>query len=76
MPYYLPSGTPESDGTPAEIAVQSAPVEAVMADLKVFWGPDICRLEYLMHLVDTGRIKDERCARPRTVSGSASGMRG
>ena len=29
-----------------------------MADLKVFWGPEICRLEYLLHLVDTGRIKD------------------
>jgi hypothetical protein len=33
-----------------------------MADLKVFWGPEICRLEYLVHLVETGRIKDEHAA--------------
>ncbi len=30
-----------------------------LADLKIFWGPEICRLEYLVHLLDTGRIKDE-----------------
>lgn len=32
---------------------------AQLADLKIFWGPEICRLEYLVHLLDTGRIKDE-----------------
>jgi hypothetical protein len=30
-----------------------------LADLKIFWGPEICRLEYLVHLLNTGRIKDE-----------------
>jgi len=30
-----------------------------MADLRIFWGPEICRLEYLLHLMQTGRIKDE-----------------
>ena len=38
-----------------------------MADLKVFWGPEICRLEYLVHLLDTGRIKDEYW--PQTAPG-------
>ena len=33
---------------------------AQMADLKIFWGPEICRIEYLMHLLDTGRIKGEQ----------------
>jgi isochorismate hydrolase len=36
-----------------------------MADLKIFWGPEICRLEYLVHLLDTGRVKDEHW--PRTA---------
>lgn len=39
----------EVDGKPCE----------QLADLKIFWGPEICRLEYLVHLLDTGRIKDE-----------------
>jgi len=30
-----------------------------MADLRIFWGPEMCRLEYLLHLMQTGRIKDE-----------------
>jgi len=30
-----------------------------MADLRIFWGLEICRLEYLLHLMRTGRIKDE-----------------
>lgn len=63
MPYYLPSNSqPDSEPsseTPAGGAV--APVD--MADLRVFWGPEICRLEYLVHLLDTGRIVDERRAR-------------
>lgn len=33
--------------------------EEQLADLRVFWGPEICRLEYLVHLLETGRIKDE-----------------
>ena len=33
-----------------------------MSDLKIFWGPEICRLEYLLHLMDTGRIIDESSA--------------
>jgi hypothetical protein len=36
-----------------------------MADLKIFWGPEICRLEYLVHLLETGRVKDEHW--PRTA---------
>lgn len=39
-----------------------AAVRTDMADLKVFWGPEICRLEYLLHLLNTGRIKDETIA--------------
>lgn len=35
-----------------------------LADLKIFWGPEICRLEYLVHLLDTGRIKDEYWRKP------------
>lgn len=59
MAYYLPSpGSARNGETPTEI---STPISAGsdITDLKVFWGPDICRLEYLIHLVDTGRIKDE-----------------
>jgi hypothetical protein len=33
--------------------------ENEMSDLKVYWGPEICRLEYLLHLMETGRIVDE-----------------
>jgi hypothetical protein len=59
MPHYLPSSS-ETDNNrpPMTIPVATADSES-MADLKIFWGPEICRLEYLVHLLDTGRIKDE-----------------
>ena len=41
-----------SQGLDGNVCVQ-------LSDLKIFWGPEICRLEYLVHLLDTGRIKDE-----------------
>lgn len=60
MTYYLPSSS-ESDGDrPREVVVHDASVPDEMTDLKIFWGPEICRLEYLLHLLDTGRIVDER----------------
>jgi hypothetical protein len=46
-----------SDGS-SEVAVKDRTC-GDLADLRVFWGPEICRLEYLVHLLDTGRIKDE-----------------
>jgi hypothetical protein len=59
MPHYLPSSSqPERDTAPDSIV--ASPPGAEMADLRVFWGPEICRLEYLVHLLDTGRIVDER----------------
>lgn len=64
MAYYLPaSSRPEPMSSDPQPAIE--PVS--MADLRVFWGPDICRLEYLIHLVDTGRIKDERL-RPKSAT--------
>jgi hypothetical protein len=60
MPHYLPSGSEaDSNLLNAVAACPSEPVDA-LADLKLFWGAEICRLEYLVHLLDTGRIKDER----------------
>ncbi len=32
--------------------------DAPDADLRIFWGPEICRLEYLVHLIRTGRVKE------------------
>ncbi|HZU14929.1 MAG TPA: hypothetical protein VFB58_18995 [Chloroflexota bacterium] len=59
MAYYLPQ--PESDeSTPAPAAVYETPED--LADLRIIWGPDACRLGYLIHLLDTGRIVDERLA--------------
>ena len=59
MAYYLPSGG-TVDGNPSgEILASQSSDREIMGDLKVFWGPEICRLEYLVHLLDTGRIKDE-----------------
>ena len=59
MVYFLSSSN-TTDGdlsgqTPLRDSIQTEQI----ADLKVFWGPEICRLEYLLHLVETGRIKDE-----------------
>lgn len=66
MAYYLPSsGSTWNSEAPVDLASPTLP-SSDMADLKVFWGPDICRLEYLVHLVDTGRIKDERRRVPAT----------
>jgi hypothetical protein len=60
MTYYLPPSSDTDGRDQADAAVQEAVRQEHMADLKVFWGPEICRLEYLVHLMDTGRIKDER----------------
>lgn len=54
MTYFLPMTTDADDGGQES----SQPGAEQMADLKVFWGPEICRLEYLVHLLETGRIKD------------------
>lgn len=59
MPYYLPSSSETNDNLPSPGGTAVATGGDTMADLKIFWGPDICRLEYLLHLLDTGRIKDE-----------------
>jgi hypothetical protein len=64
MAYYLPSSADDQDdGADCVPRTESeSSSREHMADLKVFWGPEICRLEYLMHLVETGRIKGESCA--------------
>lgn len=59
MAYYLPSSA-DADGEAQPPNVSLDIPEAEMSDLKIFWGPEICRLEYLLHLVETGRIIDER----------------
>lgn len=45
---------------------QSIPVMALprgepaqLTLLRLSWGTDICRIEYLIHLVDTGRIRQD-----------------
>lgn len=63
MPKYLPpNGQPQR-----QLAARPQPASTSegeqLADLKIFWGPEICRLEYLVHLLDTGRIKDEHWQR-------------
>lgn len=58
MAYYLPSNSEMDAERPAEQA-RGASAEADITDLKIFWGPEICRLEYLLHLMQTGRIVDE-----------------
>ncbi|GAC1328207.1 MAG: hypothetical protein NVS2B16_00310 [Chloroflexota bacterium] len=61
MAYYLPDnpidGLAES-AQAGDVTSRHAMQRDPMSDLKVFWGPEICRLEYLLHLLDTGRIKD------------------
>jgi hypothetical protein len=57
--YYLPSKN-SADGEQGDQGKDGARVAVVeMADLRVFWGSEICRIEYLMHLMETGRIHDE-----------------
>lgn len=59
MAFYLPSsGSTWNGDAPTNLATPV--VTSDVADLKIFWGPDMCRLEYLVHLLETGRIKDER----------------
>jgi hypothetical protein len=55
--HLLPANTTEYDGY--QVVRSDASDPQVMADLKIFWGPEICRLEYLLHLLDTGRVKDD-----------------
>jgi hypothetical protein len=58
MAHYLPSESSSREPA-AEDVLRDAPPAEDISDLKVFWGPEMCRLEYLVHLLDTGRIKDE-----------------
>ncbi len=59
MVYFLSSGNTLDGDTSGETSRRDSIQTEHIADLKVFWGPEICRLEYLLHLVETGRIKDE-----------------
>ena len=58
MTHLLPSPGP-IEGQPGRRGVTERPNEQDMADLRIFWGPEICRLEYLLHLLETGRVKEE-----------------
>jgi hypothetical protein len=60
MPHYLPSSSETDNSRPNAIVLSVVEPSDSMADLKIFWGPEIYRLEYLVHLLETGRIKDER----------------
>lgn len=60
MAYYLPLDS-QGNSEPIE-PDQPSSTGGEMSDLKIFWGPEICRLEYLLHLLETGRIVDERVA--------------
>lgn len=53
----IPDGSDNQQ--PAEIVLREKETTNEASDLKIFWGPEICRLEYLVHLLDTGRIKQE-----------------
>lgn len=57
MSQQLPSEA--STENPRGQRQESQNTQAEMADLKIFWGPEICRLEYLVHLLETGRVVDE-----------------
>lgn len=58
MVYNLSSNQSRNNERRVEVGEPPAYATTGMADLKVFWGPEICRLEYLIHLLETGRIKD------------------
>jgi hypothetical protein len=58
MAYYLPSSS-GTDGEQPDAGSVPAGEPADISDLKIYWGPEICRLEYLLHLMETGRIVDE-----------------
>lgn len=59
MTYFLPAGSHTDGDAECAVPAPEAGAPADVADLKIFWGPEICRLEYLIHLLETGRVKDE-----------------
>ncbi len=61
MAHYLPleERSDDTGSVQRPCAAAGAARSDEMADLRIFWGPEICRLEYLLHLMRTGRIKDE-----------------
>lgn len=65
MTYYLPSNDAKNPPMPAQVATTEPKPECSpndLQDLRIFWGSEICRLEYLVHLLDTGRVKYENWA--------------
>lgn len=62
MTHLLPSPAP-GEGQSIQQALAERGQSRDMADLRIFWGPEICRLEYLLHLLETGRVKPESAAR-------------
>ncbi|HLJ66784.1 MAG TPA: hypothetical protein VKX16_05445 [Chloroflexota bacterium] len=54
----LPDRPPHADAqSQGQVSAGGAAMD--MTDLRIFWGPEICRLEYLLHLLDTGRVKHD-----------------
>jgi hypothetical protein len=64
MTQLLPSSSQDEPKTAASTEQEGVPYGVRTLDLKVQWGSDYYRLEYLIHLLDTGRVKDAGWKRP------------
>ena len=45
---------------PIDVPIMTTPrtADPELQQLEMYWGADICRLEYLIYLLETGRIQD------------------
>jgi hypothetical protein len=59
MEYFVPIRQISEAKTIPITIVSEERGQHTSAELLRLWGADICRLEYLIHLVDTGRIKSD-----------------
>ena len=59
--YFLPSNQTDEHCEDTRVIVLSSQ-KAGEVDLRLFWGAEYYRIEYLQHLVDTGRVKIDRRA--------------
>jgi hypothetical protein len=55
--HYLPAQSETS--IEKESVTSGGVLDLDATDLRIYWGSEICRLAYLVHLLRTGRVKDD-----------------
>ena len=59
MTRLLPSSRPDESSRSTLPLTETETVKTQESDAKLVFGTEFWRLEYLLHLIETGRVKDQ-----------------